>query len=292
MNETQRAKYQELVGRLMLAGRHPDFAIAMEAATSICDLLVQPPTHRVAGNAVLSEAEIALLGNVKKFHTHDFGRGPELHADAIADAYRKGRESASPTTGDGNKPAVVGWLVRGEATYLYVDSPERPDFVFINGSDKVVSIEPRFAAVPPATKGELAVPQKLLDYLSNLILERGICNPEYNEGISDAAHLVKNLNESLYARAAAAASREASGTKGRFFVYDPSGGHIDFYDTDAERDKAHKESIADYRHDAILDGELSHDVESIVSGIVTHTTVEVSGEGEGSDFEAQSASRS
>ena len=292
MNETQRAKYQELVGRLMLAGRHPDFAIAMEAATSICDLLLEQPTQRVAGNAVLSEAEIALLGNVKKFHTHDFGRGPELHADAIGDAYRKGRESASPAAEDGNKPDIVGWLVRGESTYLYVDSPERPNFVFINGSDKVVSIEPRFAAVAQAPDAESGVPQKLLDYLSNLILERGICNPEYNEGISDAAHLVKNLNESLYARAAAAAIREASGSKERFFVYDPSAGQVYFFDTDAERDKAHKESIADYRHDAILDGEWSHDVESIVSGIVTHTTVEVSGEDEGCDFEAQSASRS
>ncbi|WP_412021498.1 hypothetical protein [Burkholderia cepacia] len=43
----------------------------------------------------LTDAEAAMLVDVKKFHTHDFGRGPELHADAIADAYKRGR-AASP----------------------------------------------------------------------------------------------------------------------------------------------------------------------------------------------------
>ena len=38
----------------------------------------------------------------------------------------------------------VGWLVRGEKTYLYVDSAQKPGFVYINGTDPVVSIEPRY----------------------------------------------------------------------------------------------------------------------------------------------------
>jgi len=45
---------------------------------------------------------------------------------------------------NGNE-VVAGWLVRGESTYLYIDSPDKPNFVLINGSDPVVSIEPRFA---------------------------------------------------------------------------------------------------------------------------------------------------
>lgn len=48
----------------------------------------------------LSDDEAALLASIKQFHTHDFGRGPELHADAIADAYKKGRAALSADGGD------------------------------------------------------------------------------------------------------------------------------------------------------------------------------------------------
>lgn len=44
------------------------------------------------------------------------------------------------------------------------------------------------------------IPQPLLDLLSNVLLENGILNPEYNEGISDAAKIVREFNQSLYAR--------------------------------------------------------------------------------------------
>ena len=47
------------------------------------------------------------------------------------------------------EPAATGWLVRGESTHLYVDSASKPNFALINGHDKVVSIEPRYAT-PPA----------------------------------------------------------------------------------------------------------------------------------------------
>jgi hypothetical protein len=55
-------------------------------------------------------------------------------------------EDSVAETAEDAKP--VGWLVRGESTHLYVDSPDRPGFAFINGSDPVVSIEPRYALVP------------------------------------------------------------------------------------------------------------------------------------------------
>jgi len=34
----------------------------------------------------------------------------------------------------------VGYLVQGEQTHLWVNSPERPAFTVINGHDPVVSI--------------------------------------------------------------------------------------------------------------------------------------------------------
>lgn len=72
---------------------------------------------------------------------------------------------------------------------------------------------------------------------------------------------------------------------GRFFVYDPNAGHVDFYDTDTERDAAHREAIGEYRRDAISDGEWSLDVERIVSGKVTHKTEATDADGEGCDYE-------
>lgn len=42
----------------------------------------------------ITDAEAEMLVGIKKFHTHDFGRGPELHADAITDAYKRGRAAA------------------------------------------------------------------------------------------------------------------------------------------------------------------------------------------------------
>ncbi|VWD60684.1 hypothetical protein BLA18628_07169 [Burkholderia aenigmatica] len=59
-----------------------------------------------------------------------------------------------------------------------------------------------------------------------------------------------------------------------YFVCDRAGGHVEFYDTDAERDAAHREAIAEYRRDAMHDQEWPTEVEGIVSGVVTHTTGE------------------
>lgn len=42
----------------------------------------------------ITDAEAEMLVGIKKFHTHDFGRGPELHADAITDACKRGRAAA------------------------------------------------------------------------------------------------------------------------------------------------------------------------------------------------------
>jgi hypothetical protein len=75
-----------------------------------------------------------------------------------------------------------------------------------------------------------------------------------------------------------------------FFVYDPNGGHVEFYDTDAQRAEAHEEAIGEYRKDSISDGEWSLDVEKIVSGIVTHKTVAVNDDGETCDYSARAAS--
>lgn len=46
-------------------------------------------------------------------------------------------------------PLPKGWLVQGEATHLYVPGAARPNFVFINGHDPVVSIEALYDRAAP-----------------------------------------------------------------------------------------------------------------------------------------------
>ncbi|VWD12898.1 hypothetical protein BLA18628_03331 [Burkholderia aenigmatica] len=70
-----------------------------------------------------------------------------------------------------------------------------------------------------------------------------------------------------------------------YFVYDRAGGHVEFYDTDAERDAAHREAIAEYRRDAQHDQEWPPEVEGIVSGVVTHITGELNIHEDGYEFE-------
>lgn len=70
-----------------------------------------------------------------------------------------------------------------------------------------------------------------------------------------------------------------------YFVYDRAGGHVEFYDTDAERDAAHREAIAEYRRDAIHDQEWPTEVEGIVSGVVTHMTAELKVHEDSFEFE-------
>ncbi|MCA8326236.1 hypothetical protein LGN29_39395 [Burkholderia cepacia] len=70
-----------------------------------------------------------------------------------------------------------------------------------------------------------------------------------------------------------------------YFVYDRAGGHVEFYDTDAERDAAHREAIAEYRRDAMHDQEWPTEVEGIVSGVVTHTAGELEVHEDSYEFE-------
>lgn len=71
----------------------------------------------------------------------------------------------------------------------------------------------------------------------------------------------------------AADERELPANDG-YFVHDRAGGHVDFYDTNAERDAAHRDAINEYRREAQHDQEWPTDVEGIVSGVVTDTTGE------------------
>jgi hypothetical protein len=57
---------------------------------------IYAPAAAAHAGAMLTDDEAALLTRIKHFHTHEFGRGPELHSDAIEDAYKKGR-AAAPT---------------------------------------------------------------------------------------------------------------------------------------------------------------------------------------------------
>ncbi|WP_186308506.1 hypothetical protein [Paraburkholderia sp. BCC1885] len=75
-----------------------------------------------------------------------------------------------------------------------------------------------------------------------------------------------------------------------YFVYDQNGGHVEFYETDAQRAEGHAEGIAEYRKESISDGEWPLDVECIVSGVVTHKTVSVNDDGETCDYEARATS--
>ena len=53
----------------------------------------------------------------------------------------------------------------------------------------------------------------------------------------------------------------------RYFLYDPEGDGMMYFDTEEERDKAAKEAIDDY-----LDcDEWSDEVVNVVTGIVTHS---------------------
>lgn len=88
--------------------------------------------------------------------------------------------------------------------------------------------------------------------------------------------------------AAAPADERAAQNKG-YFVYDPEGNGFELYATDAERAEAHNTAIKECRQEAIDDGEWPLEVESIVSGIVTHLTVATQVDGDSCDYEARAA---
>ena len=56
------------------------------------------------------------------------------------------------------------------------------------------------------------------------------------------------------------------GPSHRFFVHDPNGDGISFWQSEAERDQAAKEAIQGY----LSDGEWHEDVVCVVVGVVTH----------------------
>lgn len=84
----------------------------------------------------------------------------------------------------------------------------------------------------------------------------------------------------------APADERAAQNKG-YFVYDPEDNGFELYATDAERAEAHNTAIKECRQEAIDDGEWSLEVESIVSGIVTHLTVAIQMDGDSCDYEAR-----
>lgn len=85
------------------------------------------------------------------------------------------------------------------------------------------------------------------------------------------------------------AANDQNSAKHRYFVYDPEGNGFDLYDTDAQREAAHLAAIAEARQAAMDDGEWALDVERIVSGFVTHTTVAAEMDGGGCDYAPLSA---
>ncbi|MDN7814860.1 hypothetical protein [Burkholderia vietnamiensis] len=89
--------------------------------------------------------------------------------------------------------------------------------------------------------------------------------------------------------APAPADERAAITTDGYFVYDPAGPHVEFYDTDAERDAAHRDAINEYRREAMHDQEWSTEVVGIVSGIVTHTTAELKVDEDSYDYEPGAA---
>ncbi|HEF4835492.1 TPA: hypothetical protein SAO52_000169 [Burkholderia vietnamiensis] len=95
---------------------------------------------------------------------------------------------------------------------------------------------------------------------------------------------VDRLGEARAAAPSPADERAFPATDG-YFVYGRAGGYVEFYDTDAERDAAHREAIAEYRRDAIHDQEWPTEVEGIVSGVVTHTTAELKVHEDSFEFE-------
>jgi len=100
----------------------------------------------------------------------------------------------------------------------------------------------------------------------------------YNTAIEDALIILDgepNAAPPADAAAAPADERAALTSGGCYFVYDPAGNYFERFDTDTERDAAHRDAINEYHCEAQYDQEWSEDVDQIISGIVTHTTGEL-----------------
>ncbi|KKI36097.1 hypothetical protein VI03_25305 [Burkholderia vietnamiensis] len=103
--------------------------------------------------------------------------------------------------------------------------------------------------------------------------------------------LVQMLRDTLIDTSGATpADAQAAVTQDRYFVYDPECRHVDFYPTDHERNKAHLDAINEYRREARHDQEWPTEVEGIISGVVTHTTVAIQVHDDSYEYEPRTVS--
>jgi len=186
LTEEQRAEWLDLVERLMLAGRHPDWAIAIEAATALRSLLV---AH--TGQPLVDKAA---------------GRREELAADTL-EFVGKVLDAKEKTLSHGCKQAPFAEMF---AEFVAMRAPVAQ----ANWAQRAEWIDRNVTGNPV-----------LMQAMKNIAGGRDAGQPVAGES--------------------RVRGDELSGTTGHFYVYDPNAGHVDFYDSDAARDEAHKEALAE-----------------------------------------------
>ncbi|MBR7961204.1 hypothetical protein KDW41_12190 [Burkholderia vietnamiensis] len=136
-----------------------------------------------------------------------------------------------------------------------------------------------------------------LEKLRALMVRLGLTTNESLEGFG--ATLEDNLYRTIRAMGALvdatatpalSPADERAAQKDGYFVYDPEGNGFELYSTDAERAEAHNTAIKECRRAAIDYGEWPLEVESIVSGIVTHRTIATQMDGDSCDYAARAVS--
>ena len=269
LTEEQRCKYHDLVGRLMLAGRHPDCAIAMEAAIALRSLLVTGRLN-VDEGALPSDGRAALEAWKADPRYFDWNTN-EQHAELNFTAGWQARAAAAQarvTADDVSERAleIVGEVLDAKQLMLSHGCKQAP---FADMFAEFVAMRATTAEASPVRRAEWSDK----NVKGNPVLIQAMKN------IAGCSEVAPGVNDDVVVPG------DEGAATGRFFVYDPNAGHMSLYESDAERDSAHKEAISEYRRDAIADGEWSLDVERIVSGVVTHKTVETNVDGDGCDYE-------
>ncbi|QTP33518.1 hypothetical protein B7759_02112 [Burkholderia glumae] len=134
----------------------------------------------------LSDSELALLVRIKHFHTHDFGRGAELHADAITDAYKKGRASQAAAPADAREPVATF----DDGLKVYLDSwtggrHEAGSFgeVTLRFTDERQTTVREYRAkdIVPADVGEAVASEKRIAELTKQVAHLRAVATEYND---------------------------------------------------------------------------------------------------------------